>query len=279
MVCEECSALVERSVINGEGQLLDFFQLLCNFIQLVLDHTPSWLASGQTQRNCFVARNDLEHSKGHILARRPRRLHFRALDVGRYLPGWSVWRCVGGVIRQPAHGGPSKIGLGARGLDETEVNYWLLLIMRLLIRALRRLTVPVGSHLLAHRFRQTFHRKLGSVIESTAWKSSEAANGRDVQDRATNLPILGIHVAENAHSMRADLGHAPEVGLHDAARLRHVLGGAHKGLRVAHKAVAGVVDNNIDAAELGDGRVERSFDRRSLGDIQSCRVDAGAVCG
>ena len=113
---------------------------------------------------------------------------------------------------------------------------------------------------LRQRLGQAFDRELRRRIIAGARKTDEAANRRDVDDRAR---LLGAH--DRQHGARHG-GEAEEIGVEHRA---HV--GVVAFFDSREIAVAGVVDEDVDAAEPSFGRLDRSVDLILLVDVERKR--------
>ena len=80
---------------------------------------------------------------------------------------------------------------------------------------------------------------------------------------------MRVELAEDADGLPRDVRRAPEVRLEDRARVR-----VGHGLDLAKRAEAGVVRDDVDAAELGLGRGERVEDVLVLRDVELEREQA-----
>lgn len=82
----------------------------------------------------------------------------------------------------------------------------------------------------------------------------------------------GIHLPKHPQHLPRQVNRAPEVRLHLAARA-----GVGDGLEIAHQAVAGVVDEDIDAAEFVHGGGDHGGDVGGRGHVEFELQDIGAV--
>lgn len=119
------------------------------------------------------------------------------------------------------------------------------------------------------------------MIIGVCGKSLEASHGRDVHDDATLLAVLGVLLAHDAQRVQRQAHGAPVVDLHDGAGLGRWVRGVQEGkggLGVAHEAVACVVDQHVNAAEVGEGAADCGGDGGGGGHVQGEGEDAGRVC-
>jgi hypothetical protein len=108
---------------------------------------------------------------------------------------------------------------------------------------------PERPDLLGKRFRHAFDSKLARRVVARAGKADEAAHRRYVDDRAR---LLRPHDRQDGASQRREakhigLEHRPNVGVVALLDRREI-------------AVAGVVDEDVDPAEPGHGRLDRGVD-------------------
>lgn len=85
-----------------------------------------------------------------------------------------------------------------------------------------------------------------SVVERVPWKREIPAHGTDLNDRSSQS--FRVNLAEDSQHFPSHIHGAPKVHLHFMACVR-----IRDGLEVGQQAIAGVVDQDIDAPKSLNG--------------------------
>lgn len=145
------------------------------------------------------------------------------------------------LLRPEIHRPPRPVRPESAGLDASELD------------------APLWLQLLLQSFREAFHRPLAGAVDAERRHAALAADGRDLLDAAAGRGVLLAHGLEGC---ARDVQKAVEIHVHLSPDL--LIGQAFE---FAREAVAGVVDDDVDAAEVCDGLGEGSLDGRLVGDV------------
>ena len=101
------------------------------------------------------------------------------------------------------------------------------------------------------------------MIERLARETGPASHRAHIDNHTTLLASLGVLIPEDAQGPFAHVDHTPEVGVEYSSRLA-VFGA----FRVAGEGVTGIVDDDIDAAELLQCDVECGINGRDRSNVK-----------
>ncbi len=124
---------------------------------------------------------------------------------------------------------------------------------------------PVAEHhLLTQRLGEPAHGELRGVVGALRRHREQSEDARDVDD----VTVAGLD--EMRQERLGAVDDAPEVDVHDPVEVleRHLLDGAGEG-------DAGVVEDEIDRAEVGDDLIGVRQDQLALRDIEVIGLDLG----
>lgn len=123
----------------------------------------------------------------------------------------------------------------------------------------RELDAPLRLDLLGNRLGEALHSPLAGAVDAEERHADLSTDARHLLDETAR----GLLLAHDLHGFPRDGNEAEEVHVH----LRLDLGVGQL-LEWAAQAVAGVVDDDIDALEGGEGLGEGSVDICRLGDVE-----------
>ncbi len=123
----------------------------------------------------------------------------------------------------------------------------------------RKLDPPLGLDLLRDRFREALDGPLRGAVDGEHGHAALAADGGDLLDNAAG----GSLFAHDLHGFAGDGDEAEEVDVHLFVDL-----GLFKFFKGAAEPVAGVVDDDVDAAEFFEGGIEGGGDGGGVGDVE-----------
>ena len=161
---------------------------------------------------------------------------------------------VGRMAVDKGHGAAGPVGSEAAGLDEGELD------------------APLGLDLLLDGLGEALDRPLGRVVHAEELHADLAPDGRHLLDESARRCVPVPH---RRHRRPRHVQQPEEIHLHLRPDLRLAVL-----LEVARQPVPGVVDHDVDPAELGQRRLEGGRDGRRLRHVEREREEvrrAGAL--